>query len=64
MVNEQLGTFDYVGAPHKVTFGKGTLAKLRSLVDKLGAKAAMILSTPEQAELAKRIEDLLGNTAV
>lgn len=61
---EQLGTFDYVGAPYRVTFGKGTLVQLPSLVDELGAKAVMVLSTPEQAELAKRVQDLLGETAV
>ncbi|SPO07783.1 related to alcohol dehydrogenase, class IV [Cephalotrichum gorgonifer] len=64
MDDEQLATFDYVGAPYRVTFGKGTLTQLPSLVSKLGAKAVMVLSTPEQAELAQRVEDLLGDTAV
>ena len=63
MDNQLLRTFDYVGAPYRVTFGKGTINQLPSLVDKLGAKAVMILSTPEQAELAQRIQDILGDTA-
>lgn len=63
-MENDMGTFEYVGAPYQVTFGKGTLAQLPSLVEKLGAKAVMILSTPFQADLAKRIEDLLGDKAV
>ena len=63
MENGQVETFEYIGAPYRVTFGKGTLSQLPALVDTLGAKAVMILSTPEQAELAKRIENMLGDTA-
>ncbi|OIW25716.1 Dehydroquinate synthase-like protein, partial [Coniochaeta ligniaria NRRL 30616] len=59
-----LATFEYVGAPYRVTFGKGTITQVPSLVGKLGAKAVIVLSTPEQAELAKTIEDLLGDAAV
>lgn len=63
MENQQLSTFDYVGAPYRVTFGKGTINQLPSLVDELGAKAVMIISTPEQAELAQHIQDILGDAA-
>lgn len=59
-----MSTFEYTAASPRVTFGKGTLAQLPSVAEKLGIKAAMILSTPEQTEVAKRVEQILGGVAV
>ncbi|KAF4967733.1 hypothetical protein FSARC_4794 [Fusarium sarcochroum] len=57
-------TFEYVASSPQVIFGKGTLAQIPSLVEKLGVKSVMILSTPEQTEIAKRVADILGAVAV
>ncbi|CVK96627.1 probable alcohol dehydrogenase, class IV [Fusarium mangiferae] len=57
-------TFEFIFNSPRVLFGKGTLAQIRSLVDELGAKSVMLLSTPEQADIVKRVADILGDVAV
>ncbi|KAH7252845.1 hypothetical protein BKA59DRAFT_492650 [Fusarium tricinctum] len=57
-------TFEYVANSPQVIFGKGTLAQLPSLVEKLGIKSVMILSTPEQTDIAQRVAEILGTVAV
>jgi alcohol dehydrogenase class IV len=46
-----------------VVFGPGALAQLGPEIDALGAKKALVLSTPEQRESAERVADLLGARA-
>ncbi|KAJ2901607.1 hypothetical protein MKZ38_001627 [Zalerion maritima] len=61
--NEQ-NPFEYVSTSYRVTFGKGILSQLPSLVEKLGCKAVLVLSTPEQTGIAERVTSILGATAV
>jgi alcohol dehydrogenase class IV len=44
-------------------FGAGSLARLPAEVDALGARRALVLSTPEQADSARRVAELLGQRA-
>ena len=47
----------------RVVFGAGSLQHLAREIDLLGAKRALILSTPEQADSAHRIAEMLGARA-
>jgi alcohol dehydrogenase class IV len=44
----------------RVIFGAGSLARLPQELDRLGAKRALVLSTPEQAGMAERVAGQLG----
>src|SRR5688572_12262849 len=55
--------FVYTGQPSRVVFGAGSLAHLEREIDLLGAKRALVLSTPEQAEQAHAIAQRIGNRA-
>jgi maleylacetate reductase len=55
--------FIYNGQPSRVVFGAGSLQHLEREIDALGAKRALVLSTPEQAKQAQHIADLLGSRA-
>jgi alcohol dehydrogenase class IV len=55
--------FVYNGQPSRVVFGAGSLQHLEREIDALGAKRALVLSTPEQAAQAQHISDLLGTRA-
>ncbi len=55
--------FTYNGQPSRVIFGAGSLQHLAREIDLLGAKRALILSTPEQRASAEMIADLLGSKA-
>lgn len=59
-----MSTFEYVANSPQVIFGKGTLAQIPSLVEKLSIKSVMILSTPEQTDIAQRVAEILGTAAV
>jgi len=49
--------FVYTAHPARVIFGAGALAQLGAEVDRLGARRALVLSTPEQAaDAAQRTE--------
>ena len=52
--------FIYNGQPSRVVFGAGSLAHLEREIDLLGAKCALVLSTPEQAGLAEGVAQRLG----
>jgi maleylacetate reductase len=52
--------FVYVAHPTRVIFGAGTLAQLVPEIDRLGATRALVLSTPEQADSALRVAEMLG----
>ncbi|KAI6773119.1 hypothetical protein HG530_004077 [Fusarium avenaceum] len=59
-----MSTFEYIANSPQVIFGKGTLAQIPSLVEKLGINSVMILSTPEQTDIAQRVAEILGTVAV
>jgi maleylacetate reductase len=55
--------FIYQALPSRVVFGAGALRHLAREIDALGAKRALVLATPEQADMAGRIAELLGERA-
>ncbi|MDM0042657.1 maleylacetate reductase [Variovorax sp. J22G21] len=55
--------FVYVAQPARVVFGAGSLAQLGAEIEALGAKRALVLSTPGQRALAERVAGLLGARA-
>ncbi len=57
-------SFTYNGQPARVVFGVGSLQHLGREIEALGAKKALVLSTPEQRASAEMIADLLGARAV
>jgi maleylacetate reductase len=56
-------SFVYNGQPGRVVFGPGALAKLGAEIEALGAKRALVLSTPEQRASAEHVAELLGAKA-
>jgi len=57
-------SFVYNGLPARVVFGAGALAKLPQELERLGAKRALVLSTPEQKDSAESVVSALGARAV
>ncbi|MCW5666366.1 MAG: maleylacetate reductase [Piscinibacter sp.] len=55
-----MNAFTYTANAARIVFGAGALARLPEEVERLGAKRALVLSTPEQAEAAQRVAALLG----
>ncbi|MBE7366640.1 maleylacetate reductase [Ramlibacter pallidus] len=55
--------FVYSGQPGRVVFGPGTLSQLGREIQALGARRALVLSTPEQRASAEHVADLLGDRA-
>ncbi len=60
---DAMKTFTYQANPSRIVFGAGALAELPREVDLLGATRALVLSTPEQADAARRVAELLGDRA-
>ena len=56
-------SFVYNGQPGRVVFGAGALAKLGAEVEAMGARRALVLSTPEQRASAEHIAGMLGPRA-
>ncbi|MBI5717009.1 MAG: maleylacetate reductase [Burkholderiales bacterium] len=56
-------TFTYQANPARVVFGAGALAELPREIERLGARRALVLCTPEQAASAQQVADLLGDRA-
>jgi alcohol dehydrogenase class IV len=52
--------FVYTSQPQRVVFGAGSLRHLAREIDALGARRALVLSTPEQRGQAERVADMLG----
>src|SRR5258706_13514323 len=52
--------FVYQSFSTRVVFGVGALAKLSEEVDRLGARRALVLSTPQQRADAEKIAGMLG----
>jgi len=55
--------FTYTGFAARVLFGDGSLAALPDEVERLGARRALVLCTPEQREAAERAAAQLGDRA-
>jgi maleylacetate reductase len=55
--------FSYNALPGRVVFGAGALAKLGEEIERLGAKRALVLSTPQQRAQAEDIARVLGTRA-
>jgi maleylacetate reductase len=53
--------FTYQSLPSRVVFGAGALRHLAREIDALGAKRALVLCTPEQADSAHRVAEMLGD---
>jgi len=62
-MTDTLKNFVYHGQAGRVVFGQGALQHLGREIELMGAKRALVLSTPEQADQAQRIADLLGPRA-
>ena len=58
-----MNSFIYNGQPARVVFGAGSLQHLGREIEALGARKALVLSTPEQRASAEMIADLLGARA-
>ena len=54
-------SFTYVSLPSRVVFGAGSVARLLQEVEKLGARRALVLSTPGRAADVKRLAAALGD---
>jgi maleylacetate reductase len=52
--------FTHTALPGRVVFGTGSLAKLSEEIERLGARRALVLCTPEQREQAQDIAARLG----
>ena len=55
--------FTYTAQATRVIFGAGSLQHLAREIDLLGARRALVLSTPEQRASAEMVADLLGARA-
>jgi len=55
--------FVYDGLPCRVIFGSGTLDQVADEIGRLVAKAALVLSTPEQESAARALATSLGSRA-
>lgn len=59
----KLRSFIYSGTPARVVFGAGSLQHLNREIELLGARRALVLSTPEQRAAAEGVAALLGDRA-
>lgn len=55
--------FTYNALPGRVVFGSGALEKVGEEVERLGARCALVLSTPEQRKQAEDVARRLGDRA-
>jgi len=53
-------TFTYEALPSRVRFGRGTIGTVAAEVERLGARRALVLTTPQQAGAGERLGALLG----
>jgi maleylacetate reductase len=52
--------FIYTGLPMRVVFGAGSISQLAAEVGKLGAKRALVLSTPGRGDSVRKVAESLG----
>ena len=58
-----MNPFIYNANPSRVLFGSGTSAQLAEEISAIGCSRALILSTPQQAELAEKTRADIGPLA-
>jgi maleylacetate reductase len=56
-------SFTYNGQPGRVVFGPGALSQLGREIEAMGARRALVLSTPEQRASAEKVAGMLGARA-
>ena len=56
--------FVYEALPGRVVFGQGTISELADVIDRVGGKRALLLSTPPQAEQAMQATRVAGDRIV
>lgn len=56
-------SFTYVAQPARVLFGAGASRRLAAEIEQLGARRALVLSTPEQRASAAMVAESLGDRA-
>ncbi|KAH7355742.1 putative maleylacetate reductase [Pyrenochaeta sp. MPI-SDFR-AT-0127] len=56
--------FEYNGNPSRVIFGSGTIDRVPAELERLKVTTPLVLSTPEQAEQARRLASTLENAQV
>lgn len=56
-----MNPFVYNGLPARVIFGAGSIAQLPAEIDRLGAKKALLISTPEQKDSVDEVAKALGS---
>ncbi|WP_316157736.1 maleylacetate reductase [Cupriavidus sp. BIC8F] len=56
--------FQYAARAQRIVFGAGTIRQVGTEIDALGASSVLVLSTPEQRQLAEQVTDLLGARAI
>src|SRR5438132_2407811 len=59
-VGVDMNPFNFEAHIPRVVFGAGSLARLGDEIERLGARRALVLSTSEQADTARRVAELLG----
>jgi len=59
-----MGPFEYTANPSRVIFGSGSIKKLPDEVKRLGLKAPLFLSTPQQVTQAEVIQELVNKTFI
>ncbi len=57
-------SFEHQAGAQRIVFGAGTLARVAPELERLGGRRALVLSTPEQQELAARVVQHLSDAAV
>jgi len=55
--------FELTTSPSKILFGDGAIKQTANIVKELGCARALILSTPQQEDLAKQLQDDIGKLA-
>lgn len=55
--------FTHTGAPARVLFGRGSVARVAEEVERLGVRRALVLTTPQQGEQGRALADSLGALA-
>jgi alcohol dehydrogenase class IV len=60
-MDASMKSFVYIGQPARVVFGAGALDQLVPEIDRLGAKRALVLATPEQRASAEDVARRLGD---
>ena len=61
--SDTVDSFQFEARLPRVVFGSGALARLPEEIERLGARRALVLATPEQRASAEQVAALLGERA-